>query len=155
MGTSGTTTLTGGAGSDTLIGGSGDDFLVGGGGSDFLNGGSGSDTLDGGSGADRFTFDSALGSSNVDRIKLFEHDIDRIELDNAVFTALSGTSLLSAAFYAKAGATKAHDADDRIVYDKSTGKLYYDDDGKGGHAAVHFATLSNKPTLDHGDFAIV
>ena len=26
---------------------------------------------------------------------------------------------------------------------------------KGGHDAVHVATLSTKPTLDHGDFGIV
>jgi hypothetical protein len=63
MGTSGTTTLTGGAGSDTLIGGSGDDYLTGGGGSDFLNGGSGSDTLDGGSG-----IDTLLGGSGSDTL---------------------------------------------------------------------------------------
>ena len=59
------------------------------------------------------------------------------------------------AFYARAGATGAHDVSDRIVYDTRSGKLYYDDDGRGGHAAVHFATLSNRSALDHGDFDIV
>ncbi|HYD06803.1 MAG TPA: calcium-binding protein, partial [Reyranella sp.] len=92
--------------------------------------------------------------SNVDTISDFKHDTDVIQLENSVFKTI-GPTLEAGEFFAKRGATKAHDADDRIVYDKSTGKLYYDDDGKGGHAAVHFATLSNKPTLDHGDFAIV
>ncbi len=33
---------------------------------------------------------------------------------------------------------------------------YYDADGsKSGSAAIHFATLSSKPLLDHGDFSIV
>jgi Ca2+-binding RTX toxin-like protein len=63
MGTSGTTTLDGGAGNDTLIGGSGSDILNGGDGSDFLNGGSGSDTLDGGSG-----IDTLLGGSGADTL---------------------------------------------------------------------------------------
>ena len=41
------------------------------------------------------------------------------------------------------------------LYNKTNGNLYYDADGKDGAAAVHFATLANKPTLDHGDFSIV
>jgi hypothetical protein len=56
-----------------------------------------------------------------------------------------GGSLAKAEFYSKSGATKAHDASDRIIYDTDTGKLFYDDDGKGGHDSVLFAVLSNKP----------
>ena len=67
----------------------------------------------------------------------------------------SAAPLSKGEFYARAGATKAHDGNDRIIYDKGTGKLFFDEDGSGGHAAVHFATLSNKPTLAHGDFMIV
>ena len=43
-------------------------------------------------------------------------------------------------FYAAAGAT-AHDATDRIVYDSSTGKVYYDDDGTGQDAPWLFLTV--------------
>ena len=53
------------------------------------------------------------------------------------------------------GASKAHDADDYIIYNKSNGRLYYDADGKDGLAAQHFATLSTHTSLDRGDFAIV
>ena len=141
--------FSGNKGNDTLIGGSGNDTLI---------GGAGKDSLDGGSGADKFLFNATLSAStNVDTIVSFTHDSDIIQLEDAIFKAI-GSSLSSAEFYAATGATKGHDADDRIIYAKSTGRLYYDADGtkSGGLAAIHFATLTNKPsTLDHGDFAIV
>ena len=99
-------------------------------------------------------FSTALSKSNADKIADFKHDTDKIVLDDAIFSKI-GPSLSKGEFYAKAGATKAHDGNDRIIYDKATGKLYYDDDGKGGHAAVLFAKLSGHPTIDAGDFAIV
>ena len=139
-----------------IEGGVGKDTLVGGGGADTLVGGTGKDQLTGGAAADRFVFNTAIAKSNVDTITSFTHDLDLIALDDAIFAAV-GPSLKKGEFFAAAGATKAHDADDRIIYDKKTGKLFLDDDGNkaGGHAAVHFATLANKPALDHGDFIIV
>ena len=113
--------------------------------------------MSGGSGADKFVFKAALSaSSNVDVITDFAHNSDLLQLDDAFFKAI-GSSLSTSEFYAKAGATKASDSSDRIVYDTKTGKLYYDADGSkaGGVAAIHFATLSTKPTLDAGDFSIV
>lgn len=98
--------------------------------------------------------DDKLGSKNADTIADFKHDTDVIALDDALFTAI-GISLDKGEFYAKAGASKAHDADDHIIYSKSNGRLYYDADGKDGLAAQHFATLSTHPSLDRGDFAIV
>ena len=97
-----------------------------------------------------------LGSTNVDLIKDFAHDIDVIQLDDKIFAGI-GISLSKKEFYAAAGATKAHDANDHIIYNTSNGKLYYDSDGNvaGGRAAVLFATLDHKPLIDHGDFAIV
>ena len=44
-----------------------------------------------------------------------------------------------------AGATAGHDANDRIVYNKKTGVLFYDEDGSGAKAAVQIAILKNKP----------
>ena len=60
-------------------------------------------------------------------------------------------------FYAAAGATKAHDASDRVIYDTASGKLYYDADGQGGAAAVQIAMLgsSTHPALVFGDLQII
>ncbi len=146
--------LSGDGNANSLGGGNGNDILSGKGGNDTLAGGAGKDALEGGAGKDRFVFDTALAASNFDTIKDFKPKQDKLALDDTIF-AVIGTKLDKAEFYAKAGATKAHDADDRIVYDSKSGKLYYDDDGKGGHAAVQFATLSGHPSLAVADFLIV
>ena len=49
----------------------------------------------------------------------------------------------------------AADATDRIVYDSTTGDLYYDSDGVGGAASVKFAALTGAPTLAATDFEVV
>jgi Ca2+-binding RTX toxin-like protein len=53
----------------------------------------------------------------------------------------------------------AASAAQHIIYDKSNGTLWYDSDGKGGHAAVQFAQLgtsaSHPTNLTWGDFAII
>jgi Ca2+-binding RTX toxin-like protein len=54
--------------------------------------------------------------------------------------------------------TKAHDADDRIIYNKATGALYYDDDGTGAHVQVQFATLGatiHPTNLAYNDFVLI
>ena len=146
--------LTGDSKGDRFDGGGGKDTLSGGSGNDTLAGGAGKDKLEGGGGKDQFVFNTTPAKSNVDTIADFKHDQDKLALDDAIFAAI-GAKLDKAEFYAKAGATSAHDADDRIVYDTKSGKLYYDADGKDGAAAVQIATLSGAPRLDAGDFVIV
>lgn len=141
-------------GIEDVVGGAGGDTIRGDGHANMFDGLNGKDSLTGGGGRDTFLFSTKLGAKNVDTITDFKHDADLIALDDAIFASI-GPSLSRGEFFAKAGATKAHDGNDRIIYDKSTGRLSYDDDGKGGHAAIHFATLAGKPTLDHGDFVIV
>jgi Ca2+-binding RTX toxin-like protein len=142
-------------GNDKLNGLAGNDTLIGGAGKDTLTGGAGFDRLDGGTDGDRFVFSVKLDVAGIDIIVKFEHDKDKLALDDKVFKAI-GSSLTSGEFYAKAGATQGHDKSDRIVYNKTTGDIYFDKDGKGGVAAIHFATLANHPgSLDHGDFVIV
>jgi Ca2+-binding RTX toxin-like protein len=136
----------GGAAGDRLIGDSFGNWLTGGGGNDFLRGKGGND---------RFVFSTKLNAGNADTIADFKHNADVLALDDRIFKAI-GSALTSGEFYAKAGVRKGHDKDDRLVYNTTTGDLYYDKDGKGGTAAVLFATLSNHPTsLDYQDFLIV
>lgn len=60
-------------------------------------------------------------------------------------------------FWSGAGVVKGHDADDRIVYNTTTGVLYYDADGSGSSAAIQMAIIgaSTHPTLTYQDLLIV
>jgi Ca2+-binding RTX toxin-like protein len=157
-GGSGRDTVNGGSGNDWVWGDAGRDTVYGGLGNDTVNGGAGNDTLYGNAGRDTFVFDTKLNqTSNVDLIKNFSIPYDSIWLDNAVFTKLGkgsakGVKLASDMFVTS---TTAQDAQDRIVYDRDTGSLYYDRDGTGSAAQVKFATLSNKAKLTYHDFFVV
>jgi T5SS/PEP-CTERM-associated repeat protein len=153
-GDAGNDSLDGGAGADTLKGGLGNDTLRGGADADKLYGGAGNDTLFGDAGKDSFYFDTALNkSTNIDTIKDFSHADDTIFLENAFFKKLAVGALSSSAFYT---GTKAHDANDRIIYNKATGALFFDVDGTGAAAQIQFATLANKPAdLAANDFMVI
>ena len=152
-----------GAGNDNVTGSSldniisagiGNDTLVGNSGNDTISGGLGNDSLNGGSGTDHFIFNTALGTANVDRIQSYSATDDTILLDDAIFTALGSPGALAAGAF-KAGAA-ATDADDRIIYNATTGALFYDQDGNGATAAVQFATLTSiTGTITHADFLII
>lgn len=157
IGGTGNDTLDGGIGNDILRGDAGVDNLAGGDGRDTLTGGAGKDTLTGGAGADRFVFDARPSAASLDTITDFTHAVDEIALAKAAFAGI-GAKLDAAAFFASATATSAHDADDLIVYNTTTGALYFDAGGNaaGSAAAVQIAVLSGKPaTLDAGDFVVV
>lgn len=142
-----------------LTGTSGDDVIKGGGGSDKLYGKLGNDTLSGGTGKDVFVFDTTPSSStNVDKVLDFSSLDDSFHLDNAVFTTLgSGSASSPKKFIADmfVQSTTAQDREDRIVYDKLTGSLYYDKDGTGSSAQVKIATISNKIKLYYHDFFVI
>ena len=113
--------------------------LEGAAGDDTLNGGLGNDKLTGGEGNDVFVFNTAL-KGNIDSITDFQVGFDKIRLDDAIFKSLSiGFTAENFVDEAKA---KAHDANDYILYDSSTGILSYDEDGSGKLAAVKFATFA-------------
>lgn len=154
--------LLGNHGDDRLYGGSGNDTLQGGSHDDVLAGGTGHDRLTGNAGADRFIFNTTLNAaSNVDTLLDFVSGMDSILLDDDIFRALgtvTSTSPLAAGkFYKAAGATAAHDGNDRIIYNPSTGALFYDADGQGGVEAVQFAQLGHSvhPGLTAGDILVV
>ena len=152
-------TITGNAGVNRLSGLAGKDTLNGLGGNDKLNGGLGNDRLAGSLGNDAFVFNNALNATlNRDTITDFVHGSDKIHLENAIMTKLAGANntVLSAAQFFKG--TAAHDLDDRIIYNSTTGALSYDADGNkaGGVTAVQFAILLNHPlNITNADFFII
>jgi Ca2+-binding RTX toxin-like protein len=145
-GTAGANTLAGKGNNDILSGLAGKDRLHGNGGNDKLTGGLGNDSLWGGAGSDVFVFNAKLSKTNklnkqqnLDRIADFSVADDTIHLAKSVFTKIAKKGVLAkSAFHA---GTKAHDASDRIVYNKKTGALLYDKDGTGAAEAIQFATL--------------
>lgn len=148
-------TLTGNSAANKLYGQGGNDILFGGDGADLLAGGQGNDTLFGEAGADLFRFDTALNAStNIDLIADFELGLDRIQLENSVFRKLTATGQLKATNFESNASGVALDAKDFIVYNNSTGALYYDADGNGKLAAVQFAQLDGTPELSIADFLI-
>ncbi|MCW0000314.1 calcium-binding protein [Pararhizobium sp. YC-54] len=154
-------TLTG-WGAYSASGNRGNNVLIGNDNDNMLNGAAGNDTLTGGSGADIFKFNSALSATtNVDKITDFtidrmdEFNTDSIRLENGVFTALAKTGVLASGAFFKSASGVAHDADDRVIYETDTGKLFYDSNGNAAGGAVHFATLSTNLALTNADFFIV
>jgi Ca2+-binding RTX toxin-like protein len=138
---------------EAVPGSKGKDKLTGTAGQDLLNGYLGNDTLTGGGGKDVFAFTAKLGKNNVDKLTDFLPKQDKIHLENAIFKKLPKVGTLKKeAFYQ---GSAAHDKDDRIIYNKKTGALYYDQDGNGGSKAVQFATLSNKADLKYTDLFII
>jgi Ca2+-binding RTX toxin-like protein len=144
--------LDGAGGNDDLSGGGGDDTLIGGDGNDLLSGGDGLDVLLGGAGTDRFRFDVAPDGGNVDRIMDFAPGTDDLEFSTWVFGALTGNF---ADEFVKGPGVEALGADDYLLYDTSTGQLYYDADGSRTDDAPHLlATLQGAPNLTAGDLLV-
>ena len=161
-------TIIGNAGPNVLKGLAGDDnlsgldsaglFLFAG---DILHGGLGNDVLAGGLGRDFFVFDTALSeTTNVDHIPDFSVADDTIRLDDAIFTALPGPAngpreLTADEFHLSTDAVLAHDSSDRIIYQQTTGALFYDPDGDGAAAAIKFAQLAAGLAMTQAVLAMV
>jgi Ca2+-binding RTX toxin-like protein len=147
--------LTGGAGNDRLLGGTGSDVMTGGEGNDTLVSGAGHDTLTGGLGQDIFVFNSAPQSrTNLDRIKDFSAADDIFYLENAVLKNIGYVKRPLRDDFFHLGKS-AEDALNRIIYDKTTGSLYYDPDGTGSAQQIKIAVLTNKVSLDHTSFYVI
>jgi serralysin len=147
--------LLGNAGNNLLKGSGGNDSVNGGAGNDVVDGGAGNDDLTGGAGTDFFLFSSALnGSTNVDNVVDFVSTDDRFDLDNAIFqnSGVTFGALGSGAF--RAGGAAA-DASDRVIYDQTTGSLFYDTDGTGAAGQILFARVDSGTSVDSSDFFIV
>ncbi|MDO8972433.1 calcium-binding protein [Reyranella sp.] len=145
--------LNGGNGDDSLFGGDGRDTLVGEAGQDRLNGGSGSDTMTGGTGDDVFIFDSPIGAgASIDRITDFAPDSDIIEINQENYFPGLTVGQLGASQFAIGTATGSAA---QIVYNTSTGALFFDSNGADAGGALQFAILTGAPALAASDFLIV
>lgn len=150
-GRDGNDSLSGGKGKDRIDGGEGKDTLKGGDKNDVLAGGKHNDTLFGNKGNDTFVFHTKLHKkNNVDSIEDFKVNKDVILLDKDIFSKV-GKDLGKKQFEI---GKKADDGKDRIIYDKKSGNLFYDKDGKGGAGQVKFAALDKNLKLDHKDFNV-
>ena len=137
-GGAGNDTISGLDGNDVLLGGPGNDTIAGGNGSDTLIGGAGIDTLTGGSGRDRFTFNSSQDGSDV--VTDFAVADDLIVLSASGFGGqlVANSALAAEALHLGSTATAATH---RVIYDGSSGALFFDPDGTGSQAQTQLATL--------------
>lgn len=144
--------IVGASGDDALLGLGGNDRISGGEGNDILNGGAGRDVLRGGAGNDVFVFSTKSKANAVDAIVDFSRADDRIHLENKVFKGLKAGNLAKKAFVAGLEAT---DGNDRILYDRESGTIWFDADGIGAKAAVQIATVKAGLALDASDFFVI
>ena len=149
-------TITGTVNADNLLAGSGVDIINGLAGNDTINGGLGNDTLTGGSGVDMFVFNTNIyAAPNIDMITDFVHGVDKIQLSKSGMSNLGAVGVLNSADFKLS--TAVQDLSDRIIYNKTTGALWYDADGCGLSVPVQFAIIGlfTHPTLSNADFSIV
>jgi Ca2+-binding RTX toxin-like protein len=146
--------INGNAGANYIRGAGGNDLLSGGNGADLLSGGAGRDRLTGGNGADSFVFDTRPVVGQADVISDFRVPFDTIRLDDAAFAGL-GLGPLAASAFVRNLTGSAADASDRIIYETDTGRLWFDADGTGSRAAIHFATVTVSLSMTNADFLVI
>lgn len=137
--------ITGTGFGDLIAGLNGADTIKGGDGRDVLDGGKGRDVLTGGDGADTFRFAHFGGDQLTDFTAA-----DQIALKRSVFTAL-GATVEDSEFRL----TGARDADDHLLYQARTGKLFYDANGDGAGGVTLIAILDGAPDLSARDFLMI
>jgi large repetitive protein len=137
-------------GNDIVFAGAGSDTVFGQNDNDSIHGGEGNDVLWGMNGNDTLYFDTALNSTtNVDRIMDFNGSGDKLFLSTAQFTGIGvGAGTLAATDFQQVTSGGTGDVSGlsvgaavNIVFDSSTGALYFDADGGSLSNATQFAVL--------------
>ena len=162
-GQQGNDTLFGGTGNDQLFGGEGNDILDGGSGNDILDGGSGNDILItsdsgadilfGGPGADTFRFNQGA-NSELDKIADFTPGEDTIELDRSLLPGAGLTGTLTAKDFATVATLGANTTSAKIVYESSTGLVYYNP-GVAGSTPVPLLEIDKNLTVAADTFKVI
>jgi Ca2+-binding RTX toxin-like protein len=150
--------LTGTGSDDMLRGLAGDDLIDGGAGNDTLMGDQGRDTLVGGAGRDIFVLQrnivrgrSGKNMVEVDVISDFNPGEDMIRIPRSFAKGLKSGKLGRGRF--RSG-KKAMDRDDLVMYDKKSGGLYVDTNGKNPGGQFQIAQLSKNLNLGASNFII-
>jgi Ca2+-binding RTX toxin-like protein len=151
FGNAGANRILGSSDAEQLHGLQGVDTIRGGAGNDTIWGGPGRDILFGDAGADAFVINAAdLDDFNWDTLADFNPAEDTIWLNTLPGLTMAGP-LAAAAFRAgSAATTPAH----RILYDSSTGEIFFDADGTGSGAAIQIAEVAPATALTRLDFAV-
>jgi Ca2+-binding RTX toxin-like protein len=128
------------AGSTPILSGkAGNDILIGSRASDILVGGTGNDTLTTGTGFDTVLFSSK--TEGIDVITDFNVTEDIFQVSAAAFGGglVAGESISAAQFSLSLASVSTTT---RFIFDKPTGKLFFDLDGNGATAAIQIASLT-------------
>jgi serralysin len=143
---------TGNSFNNIIDGNGGNNVLNGKDGNDKLTGHGGNDTLIGGWGKDIFRFIDPL--DRTDTIKDFSVADDTIQIARYNFDSnLTVNSTLNSGRFVVG--SSAQDSSDRFIYNKSTGALFFDVDGKGGTGQLKIAQLSSGLSMNHNDIYII
>ncbi len=137
-----------------LTGNALDQEISGNAGDNRLNGGGGVDTLFGGDGADTFVFATAPIRGDADHIRDFDVSQDRIEIHAEAYEGLRPGELPADAFRVD-DTGRARDEDDRIIYDPTDGRLYFDADGDGEVGRILIARMQPDLDLTGASFLVV
>lgn len=127
--------------------------IAGQGGADTINGRGGGDTITTGLGRDVVVLDQKSGPAT--RIVDFARGADKIHLKGSVFGLDKGALEADAFLSFASGSPLARDAEDRLLYNRSKGLLYFDADGTGASEAVLVARFINLPKLSAADFLVI
>lgn len=122
-------------------------------GNNMINSLGGNDTVSGMGGNDTFVFANTFGLGNMDTITDFDAATDSFRLSSGVFAGLTAGALDGSLF--KNLNLGAQDADDRIIYNDSTGSILYDSNGLTAGGQIQFVLLVGSPTITYADFVVV
>ncbi|WP_135506368.1 calcium-binding protein [Roseovarius aestuariivivens] len=138
------------------IGNSLDNTIVGNPFENTIIGRAGNDTLRGQAGSDTFVFDRVFGPTNVDRIVDFNtneaNEGDLLKFKSSLLGGGLTAGLLSADNFVQG--TQASDADDRFVFDQSSGELWFDVDGTGASQQFLLATFDQNASVEAANIEI-
>jgi Ca2+-binding RTX toxin-like protein len=155
--------LTGSKGDNYINGNLGNDRIDGAAGDDVLFNGGGKDTITGGSGKDFFGFNGDM--SNVAKLTDFNVADDSFMFKGGLFTELTGVGASHTVHFntyrsvktAQIQISDGHDAldsDVRLIYDKTDGYIYYDEDGNDSSKVIAIASIGKDLALTADDFFV-